>query len=199
MLNNTALKSLFLSLSLPAAIMTSGTVQASFDESLAGDLSGDFLNPTAINFNLGSNIISGSVGGSANGGGGATNGSDADYFSFSLAANQTLNAIRVISIDPADSNRSFFGYINDTNFQNQSTVDGFVLFQDNSGDVTSGLIGGPLTGGIHSFWIQETAGVLRPYSIEFEVTQVPVPAAALLFGSALGFLPWLKRRQKKQS
>lgn len=169
---------------------------ASYDEGVSGDLSGSFASPTAITIEA-TNILTGTVG--ANGNTGATDGTDADYFSFSLNPSQTLEAINVIS--STGDNVSFFGYTAGLGFTGQGSgdIDGFVLFGASSGDVISSLVGGPVTGGDHSFWIQETTAVTQSYSLEFVITEVPLPAAVWMFAAALGVFPFAKRSKGLQA
>ncbi|MGB5323796.1 MAG: VPLPA-CTERM sorting domain-containing protein [Pseudomonadales bacterium] len=165
-----------------ASLTASSFVGASYDESVSGDLSGSLSSPTVISIDL-QNIITGTVGN--NGNTGATNGSDADYFSFSLSETQTIAAINVISSSGDDV--SFIGYTQGLGFSGQTSgdIDGNVFFGAMSGNILPGLSGGPLTGGNYSFWIQETSNLVQSYSIDFVISQVPVPAAAWLFGSGL--------------
>ena len=61
--------------------------------------------------------------------------------------------------------------------------------------------GGSITGGDHTFWIQETANLVQSYELEFvfDATPVPVPAAAWLFLSAFGVLTGFRRFTNENS
>ena len=184
---------------------------AAYDESELGDLSGDIANPSllivlsdlilsdsegnVIEIIKADNTISGTVGN--NGNTGATNGSDADVFRFSFIPSVTLSAINVISSSGDD--QSFIGYAAGQSFSGQtaSDVDGFTLFGNSSGNILDELIGGPVSGGDHVFWIQETANLVQSYELEFvfDTTPVPVPAAVWLFGSGILALMGLRVRR----
>ncbi|MEM6469647.1 MAG: PEP-CTERM sorting domain-containing protein [Planctomycetota bacterium] len=160
-----------------------------FDEDTGGDLSGAFGAPTLIALSGGANEIFGQMG--SNGNTGASNGSDGDYFTFTLAANQTIDSLTIVEygFSPNDPGRSFMGYVNAASFGGQGggDVDGFWLF--NASDIsgqTAGLggsalgVGGTLGPGEHSFWIQETSGNVVDWGLSFNlVTAIPEPSSAL--------------------
>ena len=178
------------------ASLFSISVSAAYTESVDGDLSGDFLAPTLIATTSGSNIITGSIG--DNGNTGATNGQDADYFSFDLAANETLTEINILSF-LGSNNVSFFGYVEDSAFNGQGfpDLDGSAFINDSSGNIINSLIGGSITDTSISFWLQETAPVQVDYSIEFVIatTPVPVPGAIWFFATSICGLVMVKRKR----
>mgnify|MGYP005733338927 FL=1 len=118
-------------------------------------------------------------------------------FRFSFIPSVTLSAINVISSSGDD--QSFIGYAAGQSFSGQtaSDVDGFTLFGNSSGNILDELIGGPVSGGDHVFWIQETANLVQSYELEFvfDTTPVPVPAAVWLFGSGILALMGLRVRR----
>ncbi len=137
------------------------------DEStIDGDLSGNLYTPTVLNLRTGSNKISGNVGGSATGG--ATNGTDADYFTITVPAGTQLTGINV---DAKDGGSSFIGYRAGTSFTGQGAgdIDGNTLFNSGSGDIITALAGGSLGPGTYSFWVQETSGSTN-YTLSYELT-----------------------------
>ena len=117
-------------------------------------------------------MVAGTTGG--DGSGGATNGTDADYFSFTLAEGETVTSITVAQAAPAPGNGSFLGYVAGTAFagQTEADIDAFVIFADGSE-----IVGAfpALGSGDHAFWIQEVAGE-ADYSLTFTVTAEDAPA-----------------------
>ncbi len=170
-----------------------------YDEGVSGDLSGAFGAPDSIGpLAVGGNEVIGQIG--ANGNTGATNGSDADYFTFTVGVGQSVDAINVLSFlfAPTDPGGSFFGYIADTSFAGQAGGDiaGFALFNAASGDILGALAGGPLGPGDYAFWLQETAATSVDYTVSFVVSAVPLPAPLILMLSALtGLFGWTRRQQ----
>lgn len=198
---------IFQSLLFTSVLSISSISSASYDETVSGDLSGDIANPTFLITPLnGSSIVKGSVGN--NGNSGATNGNDADIFTFSLGAQTTLIEINVLSVmSNSFENQSFMGYKAGTFFSGQtsSDIDGGVLFSNASSNILPALSFNPIgtndfNGGNHSFWIQETSDIIQSYELEFvfETTAVPIPAAGLLFFNALGLMSLLSFSRKRK-
>ena len=80
------------------------------NESTDGELSDTGPAPTSLGvLGLGLSTIQGSLGGVSDMSGGATNGNDADIFTFTVAAGQTVNAITTTR---TDDNFGFIGYVN---------------------------------------------------------------------------------------
>jgi hypothetical protein len=175
-----------LSLSFTASAMS----QIVHDESVDGDLSGVFSAPQSVIFNLGANTVVGQIGN--NGFTGATNGQDADYFSFSLGPGQQLQSVTIDSFtSPGFPGSSFMGFVGGTSFAGQGAgdLDGNTLFNAGSGDVLPALAGGPLPSGDYSIWLQETSDNVVDYSVTFNVA-VPEPSSAVFVGTfaALGLI-----------
>jgi len=188
------MKSLFaFAVGLALSLVSSDAfAQLSYDESVDGDLSGALGTPTQLIFDIGLNSITGDTGSTNSGG--ATNGSDADYFWFSLGAGESIDSISTTRSGPGS--QSFIGYVNDVSFGGQSAgdLDANTLFSDGQSLLPGGLLAAPLTEGNHAFWIQETGGA-TDYSISFNViSAVPEPSSAIaLIGLGLGGLVRRKR------
>lgn len=185
---------LILSLTLTVAVSLLGSAcfaQLSYVESTDGDLSGLFGSPTQLTFAVGLNTITGDVGSTNSSG--ATNGTDADYFSFVVGAGETVDMLSLTRTLNAAGSGSFIGY-SSTGFTDQSGggLDFNTIFSD--GDV---LIPGGLSAlgpGTHTFWIQETGGPVN-YSASFNLTSsVPEPSSGMAL-AGIGLLGVLRRRR----
>ena len=184
---------LTLALGLFCSLMASESfAQLTYNESSDGDLSGALGTPTDLIFDLGVNTITGNIGGSATGG--ATNDSDADYFTFTLGAGEIIDSI-VTTRGNTSTTQSFIGYVAGSSFGGQTAadIDANTLF-DNESLLPGGLLSAPLTAGDHAFWLQETGGPVD-YSISFNVTSaVPEPSSAIaLLG--LGVVGLVRRKR----
>lgn len=191
------MKNPLFSLALLFSILFAASVSADIvhDESVDGDLSGDFAVPTPLTFATGANTILGDIG--ANGNTGSTNGLDADYFTVVVVAGQELNSIFVDS-RTGPGFQSFFGFTEGSEFTGQGNgdIDGNVLFNDGSGEVINALAGGPLGPGTYSFWIQETDGSgVVDYSFTFGVTNAVPEPSTLVFGLIAGCGLAIRRRR----
>jgi len=174
--------------------MTAGSAVV-FDEGISGDLSGNFAAPTPVSFVFGANTIVGEIG--DNGNTGATNGSDADYVSFTVPFGSSISSINIDNFNPAAGIGlgSFMGFTNSLVFNGQTGADinGSVIFNGASGDVLPAINGGPLGPGDYSFWVQETASTTVGY--QFTFSQVPEPTSSgLLLATLTGFA--MSRRQR---
>lgn len=179
-----------------AALAVPAQATVIHDESVDGDLSGAFTAPDTITVTSGINTIIGQVGN--NGNGGATDGSDGDYFEFTLNPGQSISSFTVDSYVSSGSfgTGSFLAYSDEgIAVQSSDFIDGFVLFNSSSGNVLSGLspdTGGVLNPGTHTFWVQETAAVTIDYQFSFNV--VPEPSSLALIG--LGAIAATRRRRR---
>lgn len=169
-----------------------------YDESVAGDLSSDGLNPTVISLDNGSNQLIGSV---------IAAPGDRDFFTITIGTNQTLEAIILENFDSTE-NQSFFAVqagpqvtsITDASVLLGNSLIGAAAGRQQGDDVLDDLdaapfggtgFTGPLGAGTYTFWFQETAAAVD-YAFDLQV--VPIPAAVWLFASALFSLGWLRSR-----
>ena len=162
------------------------------NETSDGDLSGVFGTPTALSFAFGDNTVVGQVGQNGNGGAASAPGAgyDADYFSFDIAAGQTLTRIKVdgYTVSGNAGNGSFVGYVAASSFVDQSTVDAWQFFSAGTGDL--GFT--PLGPGSYSFWVQENTVNSGSVDYQLTFTVVPEPGSLALLG--LGGVCLLGRR-----
>ncbi len=178
-----------------------------FDEAVDGDLSDSGTAPTPVTLLLGLNTIVGSFGDANLGGGnGATDGSDADYFTFTLSPDQVVTAISTTREDTGGG-PSFLGQANASTItgvsgSTQGNLDAGSLFE--TGPLVNDAVGGglgipavtiPLSSGPQTFLLQETARGAFGYSITFTVANaVPEPSSATLLGG-LALCGFLRRRR----
>lgn len=166
-----------------------------YDEAVSGDLSGNMALPTLINTSAGANTILGDIGN--NGNTGATDGSDADYFSIIIPTGATLTSISIDSytFSPGNPGSSFAGYVTNSAFAGQgaSNVDAFQLFNAGSGSLFSSEL--PLGAGTYSFWLQETSSTGVNYQLTFNQTApIPEPAGAMLLVGGLATMALQRRK-----
>ena len=176
-----------------------------FDEAVDGDLSDLGTAPTPVTLLLGLNTIVGSFGDANVGGGsGATDGSDADYFTFTLSPSQIVTAISTTREGP--DGPSFLGQANASTItgvsgSSQGNLDAGSLFDN--GPLVNDAVGGglgipavniPLSPGPQTFLLQETARGAFDYSITFTVSTIPEPSNATLMGG-LALCGFLRRRR----
>ena len=171
------------------------------DEAVDGDLSDAGTTPTSFVFGLGTNTIQGTLGPST-GGTGATNGSsDADFFTFTLGAGQTITSFSTTRSGPGT--QAFVGYSNSGAISAISAagLDGGDLFTNAStlaptGDPSLGPIPTTFGAGDHTFIFQETGAGPIEYSATFTVAQVvPEPSSAALLGG-LAMVGFIRRRRR---
>lgn len=183
-------------------LATALTAQAAtgWNEALQGDLSGDGLAPTPITLASGSNLVEGTVG---NPGG---LGIDRDYFRVVVPAGAQLSAVLLRDGSFVSGGSAFFAVQvgpQVTTTPDGSGIEALAAYDHyDNGDVGANLLsviglGGPLSGGTYSFWIQETGGVV-PYSLDFVLATAPVPEPEgwALLAAGLGVLGLLRRRQR---
>jgi len=188
-------------IALAMACSLSAQAAVVYDESVSGDLSSDNLNPTAIILAAGDNIISGSV---------VAAPGDRDFWTVTIASGQSLDAIIFDEFNSAED-RSFFAVeignqitaLNSAASLLGSALVGAGVGASQGDDILDNLGAAPFGGagftgslgpGTYTFWFQETAASVD-YSLNFQVSEVPVPAAVWLFGSALVGLAGVKRRK----
>lgn len=188
---------------------------STYSENVSGDLSNNGLSPTAISLAFGNNMIEGLTG--------LQDGAvDRDYFTFTLASGQALDAIQILT----GTTTHGFAFIG-VQSGNQLTVPpstpdatGLLGWYHYSGaDVGSDILGsmgssgngatgfnGPLGPGTYTFWVQEgSPGPKVRYRFNFVVgdfvSVVPEPStwAMLLLGfGAVGYTMRRRRRAHPQ-
>jgi hypothetical protein len=175
---------------------------ASYIESVNGDLSGDFQNPTPIAVAIGSTTIAGTVEGKGKG-----VSVDLDYFRVTIPAGQVL--AELIARDGTVGGGAIGSFI--ALFEGSTAIDpataaasdtlGFYLYS--AADATAGAnilarmqgftfggstspgFGLPLPAGDYTFWIQEGFLGTFPYNFELVVQSAPEPSTLLLMGLAV--------------
>jgi hypothetical protein len=178
-----------------------------WSENINGDLSSNPAAPTAVVFQLGSNIINGSV---------FTGTDTRDYITFTLAPGFQLTSLRLLVYDdlntgtPNDGNTGFHAInLGSTSFIPDATTAGNFLGGDHltptiGADRLPGLaaaLGGqagtgftvPLQAGTYSYLVQQTGPQLTGYSLEFNV--VPEPSGLMLALAGLGAVARRPRRR----
>ena len=188
------------------AMSTRGDGAVLWAEASEGDLSGDFTTPQLLTVSLGVNTVAGRMG--QTGDLGATNGSDADYFSILVPDGLEIMAITVdgysFSGGGNPGSGSFLAYGEGPEFTGQGfgDIDGYVIFAADAGNLLPGLrqdIFGEvsetsLEAGEHAFWLQETNPTVVEYSLAFMV--VPEPTSLGLAALALWFSLGIRRRSE---
>ena len=179
--------------------------QIVFDDA-NGNASSDGANPTNVVFNLGSNIINGTVTSPAN---------IRNFYTFTVGAGQELSAINLDAIGVttaagAPSNDpGFYALVSGTTSENPG--EGFAnlggglfspanLNNDLLGIATAQSEGGtgvpsPVGAGDYTFVIQQTGDEVSSFSLDFVVTSaIPEPSSAVLL-SGLTLLGLVRRRR----
>jgi len=195
------------------ALMAGPALATTYTETTNGDFSGAGSSPTSIGtLSLGSNIISGVTGGDQ------AHQPDRDYFTFTIAAGQRLDAIDVLAGTDSPT-RSFFGIASGSqtlvNPAAGSAVGllGWTLFSvadvgsdvlDNLGSASApnfpafpGATGfsGPLGPGAYTAWIQDSDPEVAHYVLNFRVG-IPEPASWALMLVGFGALGAALRRAR---
>lgn len=165
-----------------------------YDEDIDGDLADSEATPTVLGLTVGSNIVSGTIGGGA-----ATSPPDDFYdaFTISIGAGETLEAVNLLVYNTAGGNTSSgFNVATGTSWNGDFLASNFI----DSALLTTASIGtdlldqvsfgGSLGEGDYVIGIREgTPG--QVYSLEFVV--VPAPASLALLG--LGAFAGTRRRR----
>ncbi len=181
------------SISLLVAAILGGPTDAgaiSYSESLNGDLSGNWLAPTTLALDPGSNTVAGSM-----------VGGDLEYLTVNLPAalnevilrvyssSQTLSFIAVLPgttfIAPTNNPALLLGWTHFGPGPNGVPVGTNMLDNMGAGAGAQGFTG-PLTGPVYTFWIQETGGLGVSYDLDFVVA--PEPGTLWLAALGIGAL-----------
>jgi len=190
---------LFLGLLAAAAATAPGTIHAlNYNEGVSGDLSDNRLAPTMLTLSLGSNIISGTMGGDPGDGIPL----DRDFFYFTIHPGQLLTSINVLQYTPPG--QSFYAIAAGTSIDIESPSDhlanflitgnGNILDDMALGSYSGGLgITDPLGPGTYTVWFQELASVVA-YQMDYTIAPIPEPGTALV-GAALGIVALARRRR----
>jgi hypothetical protein len=195
------------------AAASPASAAATYSENVSGDLSNSGLAPTAINLAFGNNLIEGSTGLNSAGA------IDSDYFTFTLAAGQALDAIEILTgtttlgfsfigvqsgnqltLDPASADAT--GLLG---WYHYSGADVGSDILDNMGTSGAGSTGftGPLGPGTYSFWVQEASpGTPVRYKFNFIVGnfvgEVPEPATWAMMLLGFGAVGYTMRRRRRR-
>ncbi len=182
--------------------------QVVYDDAINGNASSDGANPTNVAFNVGSNIINGTV---------TTPSNTRNFYTFSIGALETLSAINLDSIsvttafgDPS-RDPGFFALVSGTRSANPArgfaNLGGGLFDPSNAGanlldiafsDITDGTgIPSTIGAGDYTFVIQQTGSEFSNFSLDFvvaNVSAVPEPSSAVLL-SGLTLLGFVRRRR----
>ena len=194
------------------AVSSPAFAASTYSENVSGDLSSNGLSPTAINLAFGNNMIEGTTGRSAAGA------IDRDYFTFTLATGQALDAIQILTgtttlgfsfigvqsgnqltLDPASADAT--GLLG---WYHYSGADVGSDILDNIGVAANGSTGfnGPLGPGTYTFWIQEASpGPRVRYRFNFVVGnfvgEVPEPGTWAMMLLGFGAVGYAIRRRRR--
>ncbi len=181
------------------AIAAASNAAVIWNENVQGDLSDSGLEPSLLSFFPGSNEIYGLTGT-------FVEGLDRDYFSFTVPENARLTALRLLGTTTVSGSVSFIAIQAGpqvTYLPNGGGTQNFLGYmhygqEHVDTDLLPSMIfgfSGPLTAGQYTIWIQETGGPAE-YGLDFQVSAVPLPAAAWLLVSGAAGLAALSRRRK---
>ena len=201
---------LFAATGLPAS---PAIAASTYSEGVSGDLSNNGLSPTAINLAFGNNIIEGRTGRDSAGA------IDRDYFTFTLASGQALDALEILT-GTTTLGFSFIGVQSGNQltlppstpdatgllgWYHYSAADVGSDILDNMGVPAAGSTGfnGPLGPGTYTLWVQEASpGSPVRYRFNFLVGnfvgEVPEPSTWAMLLLGFGAVGYSMRRQKKQ-
>ncbi len=174
---------------------------ATYAETINGELSNDFVDPTPVAMDLGSNLLTGGLAGGE---------IDIDLFRFSVPVGHQLAAIRILGFTGGGGG-SFLGIqpgveLSSSPVPSASFPDaiGYAIISAGDAavdrDVLPTITSGPPFNGVAALpagnyvgWLNET-GLASTYQIEFVIAAVPEPAVPASL--ALGLLGSLARRRR---
>ena len=186
---------------LPSLIALLGpilaTQAANWTESIDGDLSGNEAAPTALSFDFGVNLISGTMGRDQ-----PSDPLDRDIFTFTLAPGQFLTSINFLTFSPAGA--SFYAIAPGTSISLTDPAGHLsnVLISSTGeylDDLDLGAYSGgtgltaPLAPGTYTIWFQELASVVT-YSTAYTV--VPEASTWLAVVGGVGMLLAIRKRRR---
>ena len=192
---------------LLALLISTGTATAAniWNEPIDGELSDDYLNPTALTLTIG----------------GASDDvffqtpesliTDRDYFTITVASGYELSALVLAQFDTSPStNLGFIAIASGANFPtsgaspNPALLLGYALvgaahvgtdILDDLG-AAAGTIGfsGSLGSGTYSFWAQDNTASDEDWTISFVTSPIPEPSTGLLMGLGLAGFGIIRRK-----
>ncbi|MEL6796369.1 MAG: GC-type dockerin domain-anchored protein, partial [Planctomycetota bacterium] len=174
------------------AVLRNNTIH---NETVDGDLADDPNAPSALAFELGSNVVEGRVNLSND-----TANGDRDFITLSVPAGQALTGLTLLNWDPNNigfiavnagstgfvpsgaTNAQFLaGVLVDTSNEEDNLLSNFV-----SQSVTqNSLSAAELTEGDYTFVIQQTSDLTQDYALDFVLTEVDAPCLADVNGNGV--------------
>jgi len=186
---------------LIAMLCVHGAVAASYDEAIDGDLSGNWLAPTVLTLDAGSNHVQGLFGISP-----VPGTADLDYLAIVVPDGYVVSSLILESLNPGGAN-SFLGVQSGPQMTMPPTsTDPSVLlgwnhiFKNQQGTDLLPYLGitGGLAAGSYTFWINETDKTYAwSYGFDFQVTAVPEPETWAMLLAGIGLLACGTRRRQR--
>lgn len=214
-------KILSLTFAIAFLAISSGLIQAQvvFDDAVNGFASSNGAAPEQLIFNLGSNVVNGTVtSGGLDPAGNSIN-NTRNFYTFSIGPGEELSGIEVLALTSTNDDPGFFALINGTTGVNPA--DGFanlggtlfgavananistptpvgtnLLPLISGGGISGGSGFGTLGEGDFTFVIQQTGPEINEFSLDFQVSAaaVPEPSSAILLTSLAGLIGIRRRR-----